>query len=86
MHRLDISIPAAQIVPNTTEPEVGDIVIMSYQKGDKVIPHFAVKEGDFEDGSFLVSECNMWHLYPTGCGYRVLTQDYPNLIGFHHHE
>ncbi len=83
MHRLDATIPAVQIVTNTAEPEVGDIAIMRYQKAQRVIPHYAVVEGVFDNGDVLISECNMWHLYKTGCGYRVLADDYPNLVGFY---
>lgn len=83
MYRLDEQIPAKQLVADTSEPEVGDIAIMRYQKTYSVIMHYAVVEGVFDNGDVLVSECNMWHLYTNGCGYRVLANDYQNLIGFY---
>ena len=83
MYRLDERIPAKEIVANTTDPKVGDVAIMRYQKVYSVIMHYAVVEGIFDNGDILVSECNMWHLYDSGCGYRVITVDYQNLVGFY---
>lgn len=72
----------AEIVPNS-DAKNGTVVIMEYQKPDRVIPHVAFKVGVFENGSIMIGECNMWHLYKTGCGYRVIPPDYKNLIGFY---
>lgn len=83
MQRIDERISTDQIVVNASEPKVGDIVIMRYQKVLKVIMHYAVVEGIFDNGDILISECNMWYLYKSGCGYRVISQDYQNLVGFY---
>ena len=71
----------AQIIPSNIESAVGDIVVMYYEKSG--LTHFSVKEGTFANGSILISECNMWHLYKTGCGYRIIPLDYKNLVGFY---
>lgn len=80
-YRLDGVPPMAQIEPINKEPEVGDVAVMYYEKSG--LTHFAVVEGIFDNGSFLVSECNMYHLYSTGCGYRILSTNYKNLTGFY---
>lgn len=77
MHRLEDAIPTRQIVPNS-EAQIGAIAIIDYK-----VRHYAYVEGVYEDGSLLLSECNMWHLYKTGCGYRIIPSDYSKLIGFY---
>lgn len=77
MARLGDTIPTAEIRPNS-EPKTGAIAIIDYK-----VRHYAYIEGVFEDGSLLVSECNMFHLYPPGCGYRIIPSDYPDLVGFY---
>lgn len=77
MARLNDTIPMKEIVPNS-QAATGTIAIIDYK-----VRHYAYIEGVFEDGSLLVSECNMFHLYPSGCGYRIIPSDYPDLVGFH---
>lgn len=71
----------AQIIPVDREPQIGDIAVMYYEKSGQ--KHIAAVEGKFDNGSILISECNMWHLYKTGCGYRIIQPDYKNLRGFY---
>lgn len=89
------TVPADEhIFPIYQAPKAGYIAVMEYEKdtyecplgelvGNKCrIKHFGVVEGVFDDNTFLLSECNMHKLYPSGCGYRILSTDYPNLLGF----
>lgn len=77
MYRVGDTIPAKEIQPNS-EPIAGAIAIIDYK-----VRHYAYVEGVYDNGSLFISECNMWHLYPSGCGYRIIPSDYPDLVGFY---
>ena len=59
---------------------MNDIVVMFYEKSGLI--HYAVVEAT-SNNFILISECNMWYLYPSGCGYRILKNNYKNIVGYH---
>ena len=87
----------AQVVPEQRDPVVGDIVVMEYEKDSTYCPlgevvggkckikHFAVVEGVVNE-LILISECNMYHLYPRGCGYRIIPFNYAHTLGYFNSE
>jgi hypothetical protein len=80
MHRLDTLVPSMYIVPTDKAPMPGDIAVMYYEKSGLI--HYAVVEAVLE-GKVLISECNMWLLYESGCGYRFLPVNYVNMRGYY---
>lgn len=80
MDRLDVLIPTKQIIPEYKSPSKGDIAVMYYEKSG--LTHYAVVEWT-QDNLLYISECNMFHLYPTGCGGRFITNSYKNLQGYY---
>jgi len=80
MERVGYNIPAAEIIPNTYDPQVGDIAIFDYDG----LRHYAyIKEKLLSDWN-RIEECNMRFLYGKGrCGERNISPDTPNLVGFY---
>lgn len=79
-YRLDGIPPTVEIIPERRDPQVGDIAVMYYEKSG--LTHYAVVEG-VTLNHVLISETNMWHLYPSGTGYRFIPKDYANLQGYY---
>lgn len=78
----------AYIQTHTIEktPEAGDVVYFEYEKSYGTLPHVAVvtwSNPDILPGWFLISESNMFHLYPTGIGSRFVSTGYKHLKGFY---
>lgn len=80
MYRLETLVPMVDIIAEDRQPYARDIAVIYYEKSG--LTHYAVVEWT-KDQLLLISECNMYHLYPTGCGYRFITKDYKNLQGFY---
>lgn len=76
--RLGEIIPMVQIVANS-RANTGVVAIIDYPN----VRHYAYVEGVFDNGSVLVSECNLAYLYgETKCGYRVIDDSLPGLVGY----